>query len=72
MDSTDNISEEMSRQFDYLRDEIKTINERQSRIQGTIIQLCGLFGLKKPKDTESNKEDDKKTETESSSSFSKF
>jgi hypothetical protein len=40
----------MNRQFEFIRDEIKGIAQRQQEIQKTVNQICEMFGVKQNKD----------------------
>jgi len=46
------LAEEMYRQFEFLRDEIKGIIEAQEQMDQEVKQICSMFGIKPlPKET---------------------
>lgn len=57
----------MTRQFEFLRDELKEMTQRQNKIQTTVGQLCDIFGvkLKKSEPGSSNKNNDRDTSDDS-------
>jgi len=46
LSDTGNISEEMTRQFEFLRDELKQITAQQAHIEKSVNTLCDMFGVK--------------------------
>lgn len=46
MDDSGNISEEMARQFEYMRDEIKEIKTQQQNVQRAVEQLAEMLETK--------------------------
>jgi hypothetical protein len=46
LDAGGNINEEMTRQFEFIRDEIKVITGKQGDIQDTVSRICDMFGVK--------------------------